>query len=272
MNTKCTDKRKHQPIPSPKTGTRAAEAYFSVYTEVDLFFNWFLHLVGSAQSIQEALGEARVIAADTPEEKREWKRRAKDAAKPFDELRRQRQLLMEIVLVRQVEAYLNYLADLLFEIFTQRPETLLSSDEVKVSDVLQHRTIADVVHELAKRKVNSLSYRSLDELGEFFEKRFRLQIAPSESLITIRDGVETRNISVHNRCVVNEIYIRRTAGDPAQVGKLRSVTATDYDEITEAMFNSVKSTDKQARTRLKLKGVRFEPDRDARRKKVRAVR
>ena len=53
----------------------------------------------------------------------------------IDELKNNRQVLLEIVLVRHIENYLNYLSGLLFEVFRQRPETLKSSERVELATV-----------------------------------------------------------------------------------------------------------------------------------------
>jgi len=240
----------------PRTGTRAAEEYFDVYREVNGFFHWLLHLVGSADHVVKIATEALISVTDSEEERRRMKEKAHQPG-PLDELKRQRQLILEIVLVRHIEAYLNYLAGLLFEIFTQRPETLRSSDQVEVSRVLQHKSIQELVHELAQRKVDSLSYSSFDDLAAFFSARFGLEIVQQDAVVTIKEAIETRNISVHNRCIVNERYVARTGADPGRIGKRRTLVIRDLDQLIPLLCQSVRSLDRAARKKLRLIGVRF---------------
>ena len=189
----------------------------------------------------------------------EKQRLTKNKSQPgqLDELKRHRQLILEIMLVRHTEAYLSYLADLLFEIFTQRPETLRSSDRVEVSQVLQHDSIRDLVRELAQRKVDSLSYSSFADLAEFFSERFRLAIAPDETLSKIVEAIEIRNISVHNRCVINEKYVSRLGLAHDCIGKRRALGIEYLDLLLPMFCHSVRSLDGAARKKLGLKGVRF---------------
>ena len=59
----------------------------------------------------------------------------------IDELKNNRQVLLEIVLVRHIENYLNFLSGLLFEVFRQRPETLKSSERVELATVLRYESL-----------------------------------------------------------------------------------------------------------------------------------
>jgi len=257
MATNSTKRsRRAQAAPLPKTGTGAAERYFAVYTDVNRFLNWLLHLSSYAEHVRKTASDVLVKTSHSEAEKRKLRKEAQSPG-PLDELKRQRQLLIEIVLVRHTEAYLNYLADLLFEIFTQRPETLRSSDRVEVARVLQHTSIRELVHELAQRKIDSLSYSSFSDLAGFFIDRFGLEIAPAQSRKIIVEAVETRNISVHNRCIINERYIARTKGDPKQLRKPKKLGIEDLELVVPILLKSVRVLDRSARKKLKLRGVRF---------------
>lgn len=118
---------------------------------------------------------------------------------PADELKANRQLLIETILVRHIEDFINYLSAVLFEIFTTRPETLKSSDKVEVSKVLEHDSIESLVREIAENKVDSLSYSSFSKMSDFFEERFNIAIASKEDIESIKEFIEIRNIFVHNR-------------------------------------------------------------------------
>ena len=243
----------------PRTGTVAAREYYSTASSIGRFFNWLMHLAGFADHVRKTAASALAGVADSEEEKRQYEESLK---KPgvIDELKRHRQLLLEVVLVRHVEAFLNYLANLMFEIFTQRPETLRSADKVEVSRILQHATIKEVVHELARRKVDGLAYSSFSDLVAFFDERFGLYVVTAEELDTVREAIETRNISVHNRCIINERFIARTGAAAERLGTVRELYIDEVEKLVHTLGKSVRTLDQRARRKLKIRGTRFGRD------------
>ena len=240
----------------PRTGTPASRSYYNSYSSINSFFNFLMQLVGYADRVRKIAGDALKDVAETDDEK---EKRGKNQEKPgpIDMLRQHRQQIIEIILVRHVEAYLNYLSGVLFEIFTQRPETLRSSEKVEVADILQHDTVKDIVQDLAQRKVDSLAYSSFDTLRDFFRDRFNLEIAQPDVSAVITEAIETRNISVHNHCLINERYVNRTGTSPNSIGTLRRLGIGDLDNVIPLLVKSVTTLDKMTRKKLGLKGVRF---------------
>lgn len=178
----------------------------------------------------------------------------------IDVLKENRQFFLEITIVRHIENYLNYLSELLYEIFTSRPETLRSSDKVEISRVLAHASIQDFVRAAAERKVDSLSYSSFSDLVDFFQDRFGLTIISSEYESVVVEAIETRNISVHNRCLINDRYCSRTGVDSNQIGNRKDIYIGTLNELVPSLFDVVKELDVSARKKLKLKGRRFAID------------
>lgn len=173
-------------------------------------------------------------------------------------LKQHRQVLLEIILSRHVENYLSYLSSLLFEIFTQRPETLRSSGSIDIETALQHNSINDLVRTIAKKKVENLSYSSFEDLAAYFGERFHLKLVQKEPLATIVEAIEIRNISVHNRCIINERYVSRSGSAATDVGKKKELYINYLDRVVPLLAEEVAKLDESARKRLKLKGTRFD--------------
>ena len=248
-------KIKNKIVKFPRTGTRAAMQFYEVYSEIQDFLFFIYKLANTVDNIQKITSKGLLKFASAEERHTRLKAKSKTVS-PIEEMRRQRQVIVEIVLVRHVENYLNYLSQLLFEIFTQRPETLRSSDKVEVSRVLKHNSISELVTELAQRKVDGLAYSSFEDLSEFFTDRFGLTVTSGTTENNLIEAIEIRNISVHNRCVVNERYVKRTGCKKEMIGRRREVGSEDLQTIEE-MLVSVVALDSSARKKLKLKGVRF---------------
>ena len=181
----------------------------------------------------------------------------KTGKKMVDVMVEKGQFFLEVIFVRHIENYLNYLSSLLFEIFTQRPETLRSSEKVEVSFVLGCTSINDIIRALAERKVEGLSYESVAELSTFFHDRFNLDLFSTLEIDIVVEAIETRNISVHNRCIVNGRYLTRTRRDKSLIGKRRNIYFSDIEKIVPLLGEAVKRLDKHAQAKLRLRGTRF---------------
>ena len=244
-------------VATPKTGTKAAEAFFASWHDINRLFDFVLSLVGRAEHVARTAHTALLETEDNPTKRAEMEARWSSRKGPIAELKANRQLLLEVILVRHVENFINYLAGLLFEIFTARPETLKSSDKVEVAKVLEHDSIESLVREIAEQKVDSLSYSSFSKLVEFFQERFGINIADERDVLFIHEHIEVRNISVHNRCLINKRFVARTGGSASEIGKKKELFGKDLEALTPKLAQVVKSVDLAVRRKMKVKGVRF---------------
>lgn len=243
----------------PKTGTGAAEQFFASWREINRLFQFVLQLVGRSEQAASTAHEVLVETAKSDEERKklekDWGEREKRG--PVAELKNNRQLFLEVMLVRHIENYLNYLSSLLYEIFVSRPETLKSSDKVEVAKILDHESIESFVRSLAERKVESLSYSSFRNVTMFFQDRFGLSLADDSEMNTLNEFIEIRNISVHNRCIVNQRFVSRLTLDPKLIGKKKRLFIADLDRLVPQLLKIVTRVDRDARKKLKIKGKRF---------------
>jgi hypothetical protein len=212
-------------------------------------------MAGSIENSQNILYQA--LADTTSKEKEELVERWEKRFKPLEVLKTYSQFLHEVILVRHVENYLNYITGLLFEIFTQRPEILRSNEKIDFETILSHDSIKDLVLTIAERKVSTLSYKSFNDLSDYFKDQFGLQLFNSDTLPKVIEWIETRNISVHNGCIINERYIKRASAKPESLGQVRKLDLKTIEDLSPVLANSVKALDTSARRKLKIKGIRF---------------
>jgi hypothetical protein len=243
----------------PGIGTTASQDFYNTYLRIDSFFLWILYMARRIDEMEEADNKLLEVLHDSKVDEEIKERRAK-RKKMIDVVKDNRQFFLETALVRHVENYLNYLASLLFEIFTQRPETLKSSEKIEISTVLDCESISDMVRVFAERKVESLSFSSIKELYDFFKERFKLELFPANLIATVVEAIETRNISVHNRCIINKRYVLKTGCDSELIGKRKELTISELNEFVSVFLESVKALDEKARSKLKIKGHRLKLD------------
>ena len=239
--------------PFPRMGTAAAANFYESWGRINTFFDWVLHMTGSIDRMREIAAEALKGEEELGDSEDDSTRKGM-----VDVLIENRQFFLEVILVRHIENYLNYVSELLFEIFIGRPETLRSSDKVEIARVLEHASIRDFVLAAAQRKVESLSYGSFSDLSAFFDERFGLILVDKLREPSLVEAIEIRNISVHNRCVINERFCKRTGLDASLIGNRREIYASTLNDLVPLVFDLVSVLDKSARKKLKLRGQRFD--------------
>ena len=253
---KAKSKRETTTPSVPKVATAACHGFFESWATINAFYNFLLNLVAHIERVATISHEVLVDTAHDDDEKQRlldnWAERESAVAM----LKSHRQFLMEVVLVRHLENYLAFLASLLSEIFITRPETLRSAEKIAVEDVLRHGSIEELIRDLSERKVNSLTYLSLQDLAEYFDTKLGLELIGHAHIQHLIEAAEIRNISVHNRCIVNERFIERTGLQTLKVGAKFQLYVDRIDELIPILAEEARSLDQRARAHLGLKAIR----------------
>lgn len=161
-------------------------------------------------------------------------------------------MVLEMLLVRGTDNFLTYLSQLLALIFTERPETLRSSETVRLEDILQHKTMEDLVKQLAERRVERLSYQGMKDLQKDLKEKLGFEIFPSsEALSRAVEIIEIRNLIVHNRGVVNRTFQARTGDSSTNINnRLRDAVRVTSD--LDFLGHSVLDIDERAAQKFGL--------------------
>jgi hypothetical protein len=242
----------------PKIGTAPCREFFLSWGEINVFFHLILDMVGYIEEEADRKFDALLGGASDHEEYERLVQERESWRGPAALVEERQQFLFEIILVRHIENYLNYLSGLLFDIFTQRPDTLKSSEAVTLETVLSQDSMDELIRVLARRKVDSLSYQSFDDLVDYFTREFGLVLFAQAQAASVAEAVQTRNISVHNRCIINERYAKKTGAAPSLIGTRRDLSMEELDTLVPMLANGVRRLDGQARRKLRLRGTRFD--------------
>jgi hypothetical protein len=240
----------------PKTGTQAACNFFKTYYSLNRFSNW-VGFMAARMDEGSKIAHKALLSTYDEETKRKKEKEFSERFTMIDELKVNRQIFIEIQLIRHIDNFLNYLSELLSEIFIQRPDTLRSSEQVEVSEVLKHDSIDDLVKALAERQVEKLSYNSFSDLSEFFLKRFKIELFQENLHPLIIEAIEIRNLATHNRCIINNRFCKRTGGNLSEIGKKKELFIDDLERILPEIAKAVIRVDKEAKIKLNLKGILF---------------
>jgi hypothetical protein len=162
-------------------------------------------------------------------------------------------LICEMVLCRTIDNFSLYVTDLLREIHRMVPEALRSSEQITVSEVLEHESIRGLLDWLIERRVERLAYKGMRELSSEIEKRlgFRL-FEQDEDLETAVLAVELRNAIVHNRGCVSEIGAKRASQLVGQVGKKIKLQILDLAGYLNFFVKQVQEIDERAAQKFGL--------------------
>jgi hypothetical protein len=137
-----------------------------------------------------------------------------------ERLRRFRLVVLEMLLTRGVDNYLTYLAELLAVVFRTRPEMLRSAETIRLDFALRHSTMDELIESLTERRVERLAYLGMRDLADDLRTAAGFDLFSDESsLARAMRVVETRNLIVHNRGVVNRRYASRSRDAPEAIGE-----------------------------------------------------
>lgn len=258
-------RKKRRNFVYPRRGTRACGTFYESVDELMSFAALLISLVERTDEFAEKAKKVLLEIEEDSDNKSQIVEQFERRVPMRHQLRQRRQIFLEILHVRQVDYFLSYLSSLLYEIFTQRPETLRSSEKVEVSSILRHDSIESIVLELAERKVEELSYSSFRHVVEFFHERFGIRIVAGDDVSRIQSAINVRNISVHNHCNIDRRFAQRQGLPEESIGKKFVLAGEQVMDWQDLFLALVKEIDRAAVRKLKLRQVIF-----SRRKKKRA--
>jgi hypothetical protein len=198
-----------------KFQTKAYARFLEAHTDFYVFENIVITATVQAEQLRTLVDDLVARKLVTPKEET-WPLNLR----PLERLELMGDFLAEMLLSRSVDVFLTYVSELLEAIFQYRPEMLRASGEISVAEVLKHNTMEEFVKELIKRRVHSLSYKSLADLDSHLLKTTGLQLFEDAAVLErMVELVEIRNVIAHNYGVINKIFCARVPGYESQLEK-----------------------------------------------------
>lgn len=148
--------------------------------------------------------------------------------------------LAQMILCRMVDNFLSYLKDILTEVVVIRPEILKSKDaSEKLDFILSHDSLEDLVNSIVERKIEELSYKSLEDIVHFFESRLGIKPFFEGDVYPIMVKIKERNILVHNRGIINQRFAKDLNLKKELIGKQISFDLQNVLLAHIAFYNEV---------------------------------
>lgn len=245
----------------PKVATRAAIRFLVESLRLEEF-RGFMFWVGlqDAETGLKYYEDVKRRASTSPAASEMLRVIAREEIETAHTFRYHSPLLAEMVMLRMADNYLTYLSELLTTAFLARPEMLKSGEQVRIDFVLQHATMSDLVASLAERKVDRLSYIGMEDLAAYFGDELKLPLFSSDGdLARAIRIIETRNIIVHNRGVVNDRYRKRVHGSTLPVGERVVLNTGDEQDASFFLADAAYNLDTRAIAKYKLEALPLGP-------------
>ena len=149
--------RPHAVLPGPMTEacSRFFKSHGHLWGFVLFVTGMTAHTDKAAQKVVEVLLESESV-----EYREESKKILERGPQATEALRSYSQLLYQMMLSYGLNNFLTYVAELLALVFETRPETLRSSEVVKLEFILGHSSMDDLIRALAERRVEHLLTRA----------------------------------------------------------------------------------------------------------------
>jgi hypothetical protein len=157
------------------------------------------------------------------------------------------QFIYELMICRAVENFLAYISELLALVYSSKPEMLKSSEMVTIEFVIDHTSREELLKALVERKIDKLAYQGMRDLNEELGKRIGFSLFTDqrclEKAIVV---IENRNLIVHNRGIINKIYLTRTSLTDAQLGKPLTLDVDGVGDQLAFLNTTVLDLDRRA--------------------------
>lgn len=208
---------------------------------VDLFY-FTLHLAHRADNASLTVSKALISFATSEEEKQRLQENIDNPEKAVKKLHDFSSLSSKNLTVNIVDSFLWFVSATIQGAMRKRPEMVKSGESVKIEDIFEFSNKRDLIDYLIDRKVNSLSYGGMSKVEKFINESMGVAIFPDEEARELMQiFVEVRNIQIHNRGIVNRVFLGRVP----QHAKFKFIEGKrahmDFDKLVDLTRVCVKS-------------------------------
>jgi len=242
--------------PRTKVCTQTFSRFLTDYhLNLDSFF-FIVSLV--AKSDKDRVRAAGALAGVSEgEEKKKYERSAADADLAMREFKKYSAVQSRNLTNAAVSGFQRYSSEIIQAVVLKRPEILRSGQNIRIEDVLRFNRHKDIVSYLIDKKINELSYGGIQDIEAYFRDRLNIEMFNSErerTLLTV--FIEIRNINVHNRGIVNDLFLSKVGlveGFRFERGKTFQVDLDELIKLSDNAIGVALNLDRAVSNKFKLK-------------------
>ncbi|MFC0300358.1 hypothetical protein ACFFIS_05930 [Virgibacillus soli] len=249
-------------VTKPDIGTKSGAMYFSS-TLSDLDFFFFIidtvligdyipyHAKKTLELADDLVTESEV--AKSPEELMQTK-----PGNRVKKLRKHSQEFIEMIYSRQVDNFQTYIVNLVREILKVQPNILHNNHpHISIAQLLEVESKDELINEVIENKVSSLANKGFGHIEEWCKASGIPLTVDRDLKSKLKEFIAIRNIIVHNRCIVDEKYLRVAPQSKYKKGSIRKLDVDDLYEAINIFSEIVKHTDKKSIEKFNLEESRL---------------
>lgn len=220
---------------SNKKITKSAFSYKEVVISDFMVLGYICQTMIMSDEMMNAIHKSLYLAGEDPGSK------PKKRSKIFQ--RNYSQTMLEMVFSRLVDNFNKYLVDIIEEILLVKPEIMSSSEQtISTEEVLKIGDHKNLIHYLIEKKIHSLSNKGLEDIRKWCDNKGIPFDVKQNAVSTIKEMMATRNIIVHNRCLIDKGYINIVGKTAFSEGEKREIEYPylfkAYDSLTKVVFDT----------------------------------
>jgi hypothetical protein len=155
------------------------------------------------------------------------------------------------IFVKCVDNFQIYIVDLLSSIFVNNPK-MIPAGQIEGRLAFEFDDVRDLRAHVVEQAATKYSYMNIVDLDEDLKKKFSFDVFENKlQRLRVRRLVEIRNIVVHNRSIINRVFIRKVGFKSDKLGQFVSVpSALMYDRYFNGLARQI---DQRARGKFNLR-------------------
>ena len=233
-----SEEKKDEEVAAQSSLSAPGLRYFHDYNQLQRFT---IFVTNAAIIADAGITLAQTIGATSDKE------RPESGVGAVGELATHLQLFLQMILCRAVDNFLTYISELLALIFQTRPEMLKSNEVAKLETILQYKTMEDLISALVEKRVTDLAYQGMRDLSKDLSRKIGFDLfEQQEGLDMAVRIIEVRNLIVHNRAIVNRLFLSRSPDFAAKSGERVEMEGKSVLDDIEFLAVSVLDIDRRA--------------------------
>ncbi len=242
--------------PSKTICTSAFSRFLTEYHENLDSFLFVLRVVAKADETRLVASKALLPLARTDAEREKYQKSIDNEDMILNQLKKHSRVQSQNLTNGAVNAFQRFFSSLVQSVALKRPETIASSAQVRIEEVVKFRSRKQLIEFLVDKKVNELAYGGLQDMERFFVERLGVAMFDNEiERSLLRLFIEARNINVHNGGLVNSVFVSRVGnvdGFSYSLGKRFHVNFENLTRLSENAMRVAMRLDREVAAKFRM--------------------
>jgi hypothetical protein len=162
----------------------------------------------------------------------------------FKELEKYQRIMLEMIFCRFVDSFLNYISNILAMVYKNKPETLCSKKQVDIEFVLGHQDMNELILSIAEKKINELSYESMEKINDNIKKELGITLFDKEDDLRLVTKINSiRNLIIHSSSKIDSLYLKRVMDCSQEKGDILTFETSEVLEWISFIDHQAKIID-----------------------------